>query len=468
MELIESLPLGIEISKAKALLSENESLPDNVIKILQFCNEHMIGVILSHNANNTKVDSCKYAREFRSRLGHIGIPLYDELKSIILQGTKKNGDELIIAAHCRGHMSIDFNDIRRCCGLKYDPFIISKDDLQKDLNMDYGTVNPILVEINAKRPVIQIFDEKVFIPISEYPGTMMTNAGDLIWGMEFDPMVLKEKLKETQVGCIAYKDTDLKDYELEKFTRPKSIGIITGNNPNSGILLWEKINHHIAKKLGKKGFAGDISLPFICVVSCRSMGLSMELDKRNSATKKAVLDAVQTLLDLNKKKIDIITIACHTTQYYTKQIREVLKNTDVEFMSMPDAVVRYINKKKINNIAILGIDYVADLIKGYSAYGELKNIADQLPENIFVAIRELGYKIKKLDEHRTFQKYSSILKCKEIKSENVLLAMTELSLLYEHHKRWKYDKNIIEPLDIYAEVIAEKSLGIYKNGTGDK
>lgn len=84
MNKIESFSLKTEIRKAESLLKSGEDeIPKNVLTIIQFCCKNNLGFILSRNI---KVFSCKDARSNRVRLGHIGIPLFDELKSIVFVG----------------------------------------------------------------------------------------------------------------------------------------------------------------------------------------------------------------------------------------------------------------------------------------------------------------------------------------------------------------------------------------------
>lgn len=443
-----------EINRANSLLnkfSEN-SLPSNVETILYFCIKNKIGFIFSRNA---RVFSCQDARSNRYRLGHKGIPLYDEFKSIILKGADYKGDELVIAAHCRGHMSLDLECIANLLNIKSELIIMPEYELNQRYHMVLGIVNPILIELNSNNSIINIFDEGLLETITYCPGTMMTNAGEHTWGIEFEPSTLINAIKNKIIAKIAFADKELKSYELPRCINPKSIGIITGNGPDSGMALWRNINRQFVKYLDNH-FLGDISLPTICVVSLPAMGLSMELDKRNTASLTAISNATSKLIN---QDVDLLTLACNTTLYYTTQIRELFEHDGKKFISMSESVINYIKQNNIKDLALLGINFVANL-QEYSAYNELKNFnIENIPKDVLETFNLLAYEVKKIkNKQAAFQKFTVLLK-EKIKSPNVIIALTELSLLYESNSKKHYtEKKIIDPLEIYAEAIVQESI----------
>ena len=453
-----------EVAKANSLLYAHENeIPVNVKTVIRFLSEHNIGFVLSRNI---KVFSCKDARSNRLRLGHIGIPLYDEMKSIVFKGTREDGIECVIAAHCRGHLAIDKIKISKLCSLTSIPIIMPENELFERFKMEFGTVNPMLLEINSNGYVINVFDESLMEPMAIYPGSMMTNAGDHTWGIEFVPSFIIEAIRNRIIAKIAVPDKELKSWEVSLSINPKSIGIITGNGPDSGIALWNRINNCFVEILAEH-FIGDISLPEVHVISMPSMGLSMELDKRDSATWETISRAVKMMKD---NKVDLLALACHTTHYYTKNIREIFEHNGKKFISMAEVTIDYIRKANIHNIAILGIGYAANVYQKYSAYAELKNLEiEHVPNEVLKEFHDLGYDVKKMKAlHTSFQKLISLIKNK-IRSQNVILALTELSILYEQFentKRTNRVKNIIDPIDIYARKIVLHSLGMEENNCG--
>lgn len=439
------------------ILGKTESYSDNVKRIIEYCVNHKIGYILS---KNQYASTCRDARSKRYRLGHIGIPLYDELKSIVGVTLDKNGNEQLIAMHCRGHMEIDFKAVQVIMGYETEIQILSEELLRKRLGLEFGIVNPISLCINSSGSLFQIFDCNLVIPISKYPGTMMTNAGDHYCGIEFDVTQVIESIAKHKVASIAVQDRELLTHDLPSCTNPKSIGIITGNGPDSGMTLWRSINDNISEILGEH-FLGDMSLPKVYIASIPAMGLSMELDKRELATRSVLLEAVESL---KLQKVDLLALACHTTHYFEQQIRDIFDSDTQFFISMPETVIKYLRRKKISDAAILGINYVADLGE-WSAYSPAKELNikfEELSAGTMQKFHEIGYDVKQMgDYHKSFMKLSSLIR-KDIKSNNVIIALTELSILLQNSnkKNWKSNKIIVDALDLYAKEIADFCLGI--------
>jgi len=455
MPLLEAFPYEYEMSKAQSLLETGETLPFNVEKTIEYCTRRNIGFILSRNP---RVLSCRDARSNRDRLGHRGIPLYDELKSIVLIGTRSSGDKITIVAHCRGNTTIDFEALSKICELTQPPIIMEENELQGRYGVNYGTVTPFVLDADFSGEIITLFDESVLSKVAKYPGTMMTNAGEHTWGVEFDPVDLVDKTEIKKVSKFATPDKELHPYELPTSVNPKSIGIITGNGPDSGIALWNGINRFYTNKFGDN-FLGDIALPRVSLSSLPAMGFSMELDKRNSATWEALSRGVKSMVE---QDVDLLALACHTTHYYTDRIREIFEQNGKKFISMPEIVKKYINDTSITDMAILGIDFVSDFkkFKQYSAYADLDVLnVELLSSEVISKFKDLGFAVKKMNNNNAaFRQFINLVKS-EIKSENVIIALTEFSILYQSQfKKRGNGKNIIDSLELYANAIAEESI----------
>ena len=443
---------------ANELLQQGEdALPDNVIDIVTFCVENDIGYVLSRNQY---AGTCRDARSKRYRLGHVGIPLYDELKSIVGITVDSAGNSIVLAMHCRGHMEIDYHAVQELLGHDNEISVLSENNLKEWYNLEFGIVNPFLLDIKSMGEIVQIFDVGVMTPISTYPGTMMTNAGGHYWGIEFDVRKIVLGIKGSKVAPIAKQDKELLPWDLPQCTNPKSIGIITGNGPESGMALWRSINKNIASMLGDH-FLGDMSLPEVHVVSLPAMGLSMELDKRESATWSVLHRAVETL---KMQNVDLLTLACHTTHFFEDRIRDSFDSSQRVLISMPQTVAEYLHKEDIKDVAILGIPFVADLGEwsAYSFLNEKKITIEKLEPIIMKRFHDIGYNVKQMgDNHKSFQQLISLIK-NDIKSSNVIIALTELSILLENSgkKTRQSEKNIIDALDLYSWKIARASLGM--------
>jgi len=446
-----------ELKRAKMLLSENEAdnLPKSIYKTLQYCTHNGIGFILSRNS---KVYSCKDARNHRYRLGHIGIPLFDELKSIVLKGLDLDGNEVVFAAHCRGDMILDFDNLMSLLNLQSLPVLLDEDELVVRFGMVLGIVNPILLEVDSDGEILNIFDVRVFSAIAPYPGTMMTNAGEHTWAIEFEPNQLVASLKNKRIETIAkHTNENGINSDFVEFNNPKSIGIITGNGAESGITLWSNINRCFVEYLGEQ-FLGDISLPKIHIASIPEMGLSMEMDKRDDVTWDAISAALR---DFKRLDVDLLALACNTTHYYTDKIRKEFDSENRKFLSMAEATMNFISDNDLDDIAILGIRLVADL-KEYSAYKDLGQLrTEKISEDIMSRFHNLCYEVKKMgNQNAITQKFIALLR-NDIKSKNIILALTELSIINGSVKKRQYsEKTIIDSLSIYADIITRASLGI--------
>jgi aspartate racemase len=430
-------------------------MPVCIRNIIEFFVSNGIGYILSRNKY---AGTCREARNERNRLGHTGIPLYDELKSIVGEARDNTGEIVVIAMHCRGHMEVDFNIVKELLKLSSNINILPVEELNRRFGLAFGTVNPVLLQVNSKCPLIQMFDIGVTKPISKYPGTMMTNAGSHTWGMEFDPNVLIENLSNKYIESIAFQDRELQTQDLPHCTNPKSVGIITGNGPDSGIALWKGINNYILEIFGEH-FLGDMSLPEVRVISVPAMGLSMELENREQPTWEVLSKAVT---QLKVQNVDLLALACHTTHYFENKIRKLFDSETQRFVSMSEVVTNYIKVNGIEEMAVLGINYVADL-KEWSAYSELNNYKiEHIDDATMAKFHVLGYDVKQMTNiHRSFQQLIRLIK-NDIKSKNIVIALTELSILLESglKKAHSAERNIIDSLDLYAKEIAKLSLGL--------
>ena len=426
-----------------------ETLPEAVLATSAFLEQLNIWHLFSRNL---EARSCKDAANKRNRIGHQGICVDDELKSILGVYTDTLGNSRLAVAHCRGTAQLDFGKIRHKLGIE-GHFQRLEETEMRELDLDYGLVNPFQWQQGFNHlPVIQIFDTQTQQDRS-LPNTMMTNAGEFTWAVEFNCKELAEALPKNEV-IIA--DIALEPNLIQPAVTP--IGIITGNSPDSGIAFWQQINSAVQGRFGRY-FNGDLTYPPVYVHSLPELGLSMELDAREQQVWKAL---EKTVRDLCQQGAKIITIACNTTPYFAPQIRAICAEFGAQFISIADAVKHYLVEHAITEVALVGISYVMDFDK-FSAYRVLEDEA--AVKRISAAgqqkIHDLAYQVKKEGAtHAGLQRLRDVIR-QETDAQYVVIALTELSVLLGNQKKnTKSQRVLLDALSIYAQHIADCYLNL--------
>jgi aspartate/glutamate racemase len=438
-------------------------VPSAVQRTIKFLLDRGIWFQLSRNH---EARSCRDAAHKRIRLGHEGIPLCDELKSYFGVFTNARGNKQPFLAHCRGDRLIDINKLAVALNSRGEPMRMTEEDL-KIFGLEYGLINPFGIEKSLQgsnkyaldaaflaTSILQVFDSELLVRVG-VPGTMMTNAGDLTWAVEF----FAEKLIDIVDNAIA-EEIALPDPEEENRSwgtdEQRVIGIITGNSPESGMLLWNYINDYVREILDQACY-GDFSMPEVRVHSFPEMGLSMELESREAEVWHALRASV---IGLGRQGVRFLAIADNTTQYFAPQIRALCAEYKTEFVSLPDSVAAWLLSKHIQRIALVGIGYVADLGR-WSAYREpLKDFeVVSLSDSTKKEINRLAYQVKiEGVSEASLNSLRDILR-REANCDTVILALTELSLLLQKQKsKGRSGKLLIDPLKIYAETLAHRCL----------
>src|ERR1700678_145470 len=125
--------------EAHELLHADETrLPDAVVESTRFLVERGIWFRLSRNR---EAGSCRDAARKRSRLGHTGIPLRDEMKSFF---GKAAGDgrrlPRFVLAHCRGDRELDLEALAAAIGAQAVERLPPAE--LTNFGVAYGLVNP--------------------------------------------------------------------------------------------------------------------------------------------------------------------------------------------------------------------------------------------------------------------------------------------------------------------------------------
>lgn len=460
-QLKDSLPVA-EGYFPEALLREGEDhVPEAVLQTVRFLSERGVWWQLSRNHG---AFSCRDAAHKRWRLGHEGIELWNELKSFFGRFRNAGGTEQYFLAHCRGDRVVNIERLQETLQAQAEPERLSDEELHK-LELRYGLVNPFETWKHAEfaldgpllgAPVLQVFDIELQKRLG-VPGTVMTNAGDLTWAVEFDVVDLIEKSDHAIPADIADPDPEA-DTVLWGARDQRQIGILTGNAPESGMHMWADINRHVRELLGSLS-CGDVSMPPVTVFSLPALGLTMELEHREEAIwphlRKAVLDACRS-------GVELLAIACNTTHYFTPQIRKICEEYGTEFVSMAEVLAKWLRNRGIQDLALIGIRYVAELGR-WSAYREpLQSFQVEQPsERAKHLLDELAYQVKTEGPTEAgLNRLRDILRT-EVKSETVVLALTELSILLAlQRKKGRSGRLIIDPLALYAEALARRYLGL--------
>lgn len=440
-----------------ATATDETHLPPDVVTTIRFFTDAGVWFQLSRNQ---EAEGCRDAARKRNRLGHRGIPLWDELKSFLASFVDEQGHRRLIMAHCRGDRRLDLEALGRVLHAKKLPAKIGEFEAAS-IGTGYGRVNPFVVggehSKDLREPVpLQIFDHDLCNRLG-VPGTIMTNAGDRTWGVEFYPDELIAIMPEASVAVIAERDPQEPERPLG-LVEPRPIGIITGNAPESGMALWGHVNRNVRELLGSHAI-GDVSMPPVHVTSLPQLGLSMELENRVPPVQDALETGAGSLCRAGAK---LVTLACNTTQYFTPELRVICAAHGADFLPIAEAVGRWLHGRGVGRVALLGIRYVTEL-DTWSAYREpLHGIdVEQLSPEAVELIHQVAYEVKTHGVNVTNLNHFRDLLRKHVRSQYVIVALTELSLLLRD-KRWRGDagKTLVDPLAIYGEAIACWWLGL--------
>jgi len=416
-------------------VSDDEQVPPRVRANLEFLRAAGIWHLVS---SNPEVRSCRDAAEHRWRLGDRGIPLCDELKSSV--GAVEGEDEQYVVVHCRGHQYIDDDKLARVLGGSFRR--LEEDELIRVFDMAYGVVTPF--GFAAHSGVRQLFDGTV---LERYfsPFTMMTNLGSLTCGVEIEPAELIAALDNAEVADVV-RDGDA------RLPVQHTMGILTGNAPESGMLLWEYMNEHI-RKHGSKYFRGDVAFPRVLVESVPGMGLSMELSARTEEVRPVVVNAVERLC---KGGATVVGIACNTTQFFAREVSEVCAAHGARFVSLVDETVAYLGCQGIRTFDFFGISAVTDF-GGWSAFTRLNDEFELVrpDEREVETINAVAFSVKQRGvDGRAVNRLRDLVNGAS-QTDTVVIALTELSSVLDLHPKNKGEKRFVDTLQVLAAAMAD-------------
>lgn len=403
--------------------------PDPVVETIEEVRRLGIWHQVSHNP---PVRSCRDAASKRQRLGDIGIPLADELKTALLIDAQNR----YVMVHCRGHQHLDTVKLDAAIGRT---LRVPQHQLHDQLGLDKGTVSPFFHKCPVRHVVDDTVLERYFAPF-----TAMTNLGHHQWAVEFDPIELFSRLPDTQVFDIVHT-------QEKKVPRDHVIGILTGNAPESGMLVWQRVNELIRTHRDIR-FCGDVSFPRVVIESLPMLGATMELTCRANQVRPIVLDAVERVCQAGAT---VVGIACNTTQFFSAEAAQVCRKYGASFISLADETGRYLADQGVHEFDLFGIPVVTQLDQwsafaalkdGYTINAPIPHMARRL-ERLAFSVKQHGVDSSAINGMRDV--------ARSARSQTVVLALTELSLIAAgqlHRSAIQY----VDTMEILARALIEE------------
>ena len=176
----------VEAFKAVDLLYNYETVvPDKVQQTSSFFVKFNVWYLL---ARNDEAYSCEDAAKKRFRNNIQGIPLEDELKTYFGEYDDLDGSRQLVLINLPGNCRIDFKKIRSILSVNGKVRLAQRRTMNL-FRINFGEVNPFLIytifnsanTVSRFSKLTMMFDESLL----SKKNTMLTNAGELTWGIEF-------------------------------------------------------------------------------------------------------------------------------------------------------------------------------------------------------------------------------------------------------------------------------------------
>jgi aspartate/glutamate racemase len=218
------------------------------------------------------------------------------------------------------------------------------------------------------------------------------------------------------------------------------------------MLLWQRINESIRNH--PSGFCkGDLSFPKVFIASLPEMGLSMELANRVDAVKPVVIGGVRQLCESGAT---LVAIACNTTQFFADEVEKECARFGAQFIRTADVTAEHLREQQISSFDFIAIGAVADF-GGWSAYGQALAGFDVHKPSLATLekINEVAYDVKRETiSAKTINKFRNLIQRTETNA--VVLALTELSLVYNDQKQGKRSsKTIVDTVELVARRLSD-------------
>lgn len=162
-------------------------------------------------SRNLSAGSCVDAAMKRIRYQKQGIPLKDELKTFFGEYTLETNRKCLVTVNVAGDKRINFNKVRKALKTKKDIKPCQPNTLNL-FGVTFGEINPFLLdyiffEAQNKKVKTQFdgFSQLFCSDLKNREGSMMTNAGDKTWGVEFNINDVIYKLRNASSDFILTK-----------------------------------------------------------------------------------------------------------------------------------------------------------------------------------------------------------------------------------------------------------------------
>jgi aspartate/glutamate racemase len=188
------------------------------------------------------------------------------------------------------------------------------------------------------------------------------------------------------------------------------------------------------------------------------MGLSMELEERESFVRQVVIEGMTRLCDAGATAV---AIACNTTQYFSNELRARCHARGVEFVSLVDAVGDELERRGAERCDLLAVGPASDLKK----FSDFRRLAHRIKltvadERGTERIEELAFDIKSLGATpQTLQRFQSLVGSLA-KNDVAVIALTELSLVAGMQKPGanRSGRAYVDTVSVLARALAERYL----------
>jgi len=316
------------------------TVPENVSKLCGTADKLGIRLITRLNNESAKVLGCEEARDARNVLlkAEMEMPLYNELKTIFLKCKVRGSNEpLYVMAHFRANRLIDIKKLKSALNehgyLIKDNRFVTDNELEQFGGAGCGQMTPLTIlalrgiENKFSKEVVQVFDSDLMKRYSA-KNTMVTNALDLSWMIEFNIEILTNAFQSKFKNIITGKSIVIGGpsqalQKLDEFIS-REIGFIESSNEG----FQERIKKHTKKRIisleeevysrrgGEVvisstpiGYAGIFSNPTQVIISNPILDLSKSLDKLWFSEVLPVM--VEELIKLYESDIDTLVVDCN-------------------------------------------------------------------------------------------------------------------------------------------------------------